>query len=119
MQWQDESETCRFHSALNLTNCHDGVDLPLCFEDTAILYGICAVFLVLAACSFMCGNSLKAKLTIGLLHSIKLVGTSRVILVESCYCLLIDLTLKLIYVGKVVYIKMCIKGVPRSSQGGF
>ena len=74
LQWRDEAESCSIHSSLNSTSCHDGVDLPLYFEDTAILYGICAAFLVLAALSFVCGNGLKATLPVGLLHSIKLVG---------------------------------------------
>ena len=50
------------------------MDLPLCFEDTAILYGICAIFWVLAAFSFVCGNGLKDRLSVGLLHCLKLVG---------------------------------------------
>ena len=33
---------------------HDSVDLPLCFTDTAILYGVCVGMWALAALEFCC-----------------------------------------------------------------
>ncbi len=79
MQWRTEADSCLYpdhaSTALNFTSCHDGVDLPLCFEDTAILYGICAVFLIVAGFSFCCGSSRKARLPFGPLHALKLVCT--------------------------------------------
>ena len=77
-QWRGVHKACPYGNGggSNSTtgSCHDAVDLPLCFEDTAILYGITAAFLVLAGFTFVCGNGLKARLSVGLLHSIKMVS---------------------------------------------
>lgn len=77
MQWRNGANSCQHpnHAPTlsNSTTCHDGVDLPLCFEDTAILYGICVIFLVVAGFSFFFGNSRKARLPVGALHVLKLV----------------------------------------------
>ena len=53
---------------------HDHVDLSLCFEDTAILYGICALFWILAGFKFLCGNNVKPSIRFNLLHMAKLVS---------------------------------------------
>ena len=77
MQWKNEADSCQFHGlpspTLNSTGCHDSVDFSLCFEDSAILYVISIVFLVVAGFSF-CGNSQRPKLSVGLLHAFKLVS---------------------------------------------
>ena len=74
-QWKDGSDACRYSlRSVNSSNCHDGVDLPLCFEDTAILYGICAPFLVLVSFSFLCGKDHRNGLEFSLLFATKLVG---------------------------------------------
>ena len=58
--------------------CYSGtVDFTLCFEDTAILYGICIIFWVLAGFSFLCGGDVikhaSSTLPCGSLHIIKVV----------------------------------------------
>ena len=75
MQWSDRAATCRYYlSGSNVTNCYDEVDLSLCFEDTAILYMICAIFWVLAGFSFVCiTNNTRPSLKVGILHVAKLV----------------------------------------------
>ena len=80
-QWEDGNTSCRFHlspnvgiTGANRTSCHDEADFSLCFEDTAILYGICLTFWVLAGLSFFRGNGLRPKLDFGPLHASKLVG---------------------------------------------
>ena len=77
-QWTDGMSACRFYRTLDSvatanTSCHDEVDFSLCFEDTAILYGICTTFWVLSGFSFFRGNGLKPGLDFGLLHVSKLV----------------------------------------------
>ena len=73
-QWTDGSTSCTFESApVTNASCHDKVDLSLCFEDTAILFGICAVFWVLAGLTCCHRNSIKPSLDFGFLHAIKLV----------------------------------------------
>ena len=77
-QWTDGAASCRFYRtpdsvATANTSCHDEVDFSLCFEDTAILYGICATFWLLSGFSFFRGNGLKPRLDLGLLHASKLV----------------------------------------------
>ena len=84
MQWQDGSTACSFYRSPseivgNGSSCHDEVDFSLCFEDTAILYGICLVFWVLAGFSFCRGNGLKPRLDFGPLHIIKLVSMEKII----------------------------------------
>lgn len=76
IQWKDGKTYCQFVASANLTACFDGVDLPLCFEDTAILYGISFVFLVLAGFSFLLGSDRKDRspLPCSLLYASKLVG---------------------------------------------
>lgn len=55
---------------------HDEVDLTLCFEDTAILYSICALFYLLAALEFLCSNHKHVQRTpLGYLHLLKLVSS--------------------------------------------
>ena len=71
-QWTDESTSCSYYVG-NRTSCHDEVDFSLCFEDAAILYGICAIFWVLAGLSFFRGNGLRPRLDFGVLHASKLV----------------------------------------------
>ena len=65
LQWEDATSACSFYRTKSSeatvpiganTSCHDEVDFSLCFEDTAILYGICTVFWVLAGFSFFRGN---------------------------------------------------------------
>ena len=76
-QWADSS--CSFVlgqdsvAVGNHSSCHDEVDFSLCFEDTAILYGICITFWFLAGLSFFRGNGLRPKLDFGPLHASKLV----------------------------------------------
>ena len=81
MQWRDGTTACQFVTAVNTTtSCHDGVDLSLCFQDTAILYGICAAFMVLAGVFFFCGSDLLHKRNrhpgFWLFYIIKLVGSA-------------------------------------------
>ena len=61
----------------NATCYSDTVDFTLCFEDTAILYGICIIFWVLAGFSFLCGGDVikraSSTLPCGSLHIIKVV----------------------------------------------
>ncbi len=77
----------------NRTSCYDEVDLSLCFEDSAIFYGIVALFLFLAVFWFIsaipvvCGSQTRPSIPIGLLHVAKLV--SRVATVKSCSLCLI------------------------------
>ena len=61
-----------------MTSCHDEVDLSLCFEDTAVLYAICAIFWFLAGVSFLQYNSngVRPRLTFGVLYAAKLVITA-------------------------------------------
>ena len=83
-QWTEKDSACNFRAAPGSvvplsspngsTSCHDEVDFSLCFEDTAILYGICLTFWVLAGLSFFRGNGLRPKLDFGPLHASKLVG---------------------------------------------
>ena len=75
MQWSEGSTVCRFYGTTVGANssCHDEVDFSLCFEDTAILYGIFTVFWVLAGLSFCRGNGLKPRLDFGVFHASKLV----------------------------------------------
>ena len=79
IQWDNSSVACSFYKPQdtgavgNVTSCHDEVDFSLCFEDTAILYGICVTFWVLSGLSFCRGNGLRPKLDFGLLHASKLV----------------------------------------------
>ncbi|XP_064405656.1 multidrug resistance-associated protein 1-like [Halichondria panicea] len=62
----------------NRTSCYDEVDLSLCFEDSAIFYGIVALFLFLAVFWFIsaipvvCGSQTRPSIPIGLLHVAKL-----------------------------------------------
>ena len=57
-----------------MTSCYDEVDFSLCFEDTAILYGICTTFWVLAGFSFFRANpGLRPGLEFGPFHASKLV----------------------------------------------
>ena len=74
-QWTDGMSACRSLDSVATANtsCHDEVDFSLCFEDTAILYGICTTFWVLSGFSFFRGNGLKPGLDFGLLHVSKLV----------------------------------------------
>ena len=66
---------CRFIAAFNTTSCHDEVDLSLCFQDSVILYGICAVFMMLAGLYFLFGNNHQRNGCPGfwLLYTVKLV----------------------------------------------
>ena len=81
IQWEHGTSACTFYrttrSAAILganSSCHDEVDFSLCFEDTAILYGICTVFWVLAEFSFCRGNpGLKPPLNFRPLYASKLV----------------------------------------------
>ena len=58
----------------NRTHCYDEVDLSLCFEDSAILYGIVGLFWLLAAILFLCGNGIRPRLPVSLLHTAKIVS---------------------------------------------
>ena len=82
VQWEDGTSACNFYYTRSEatvpiganTSCHDEVDFSLCFEDTAILYGICTVFWVLAGLSFFRGNpGLRPPLTFRPLYASKLV----------------------------------------------
>lgn len=55
---------------------HDSVDLTLCFEDTAILFGICAIFWILTAIGFLIGGSNKPSIPRGWLNIAKIVSKS-------------------------------------------
>ena len=48
--------------------CYDRLDLTLCFEDTAVLGGICVIFWLLAGVLFLCGSRAKPALQWSLLH---------------------------------------------------
>ena len=76
-QWTNDTTSCTFNQtpAAN-TSCHDEVDFSLCFEDTAILFGICVIFWVLAGLTFCHGFGIKPSLDFGPLHAIKLVRVS-------------------------------------------
>ena len=75
MQWREGSAVCHFYGTVGANaSCYDEVDFSLCFEDTAILYGICTTFWVLAGFSFFRGNGFKPGLDFGVLHAIKLVS---------------------------------------------
>ena len=81
LKWQNGRTSCSYHHSLgagltgnNGTSCHDEVDFSLCFEDTAILYGICLTFWVLSGLSFFRGNGLRPKLDFGIQHALKLVS---------------------------------------------
>ena len=65
-------------AAVNTTSCHDEVDLSLCFEDTAILYGICAAFMILAGFYFFFGNNHQRNRcpSFWLLYIVKCVGAA-------------------------------------------
>ena len=51
LQRRDTPFSCR-DLKVNQT-CHDEVDLTLCFQETAILYGICVTFWLLAGFEFI------------------------------------------------------------------
>lgn len=53
---------------------HDRVDITLCFQDTAVLFGICAVFWLLTAINFIFGNSSKPSIPRGWLNIAKIVS---------------------------------------------
>ncbi len=78
----------------NRTSCYDEVDLSLCFEDSAIFYGIVAFFLLLAVFWFIsaipvvCGSQTRPRIPLGVLHVAKLV--SRVPLFKVAYVLDIE-----------------------------
>ena len=81
IQWEDGTSACSFYRISDSgatvganASCHDEVDFSLCFEDTAIFYGICTTFWVLAGFSFFRGNQgLKPPLNLGPLYASKLV----------------------------------------------
>lgn len=52
----------------------DVVDFTLCFEDTAILYGVCMVVWILAGFSFICASYHRRGIRISLLHLAKIVS---------------------------------------------
>lgn len=54
---------------------HDEVDLTLCFEDTAILYSISAVFCLFAALEFLVSNKRGQRTPFGCVHLFRLVYT--------------------------------------------
>ncbi|XP_064405659.1 multidrug resistance-associated protein 1-like [Halichondria panicea] len=56
----------------NRTSCYDEVDLSLCFGDSAIFYGIVALFMVLAAVLFLCESGIRPRIHVGLLHIAKI-----------------------------------------------
>jgi hypothetical protein len=78
-----DTTVCRYHQenttiAVANATCYDDVmDFTLCFEDTAILYGICVIFWVLAGFSFLCGGDVikhaSSALPCGSLHVVKVV----------------------------------------------
>ena len=85
MQLSDTTTLCHsYHQNITITvhganaSCNSGtMDFTLCFEDTAILYGICVIFWVLAGLSFLCGGDVvkhaSSSLPCGSLHAIKVV----------------------------------------------
>ena len=58
----------------NGTDWHDNVDLPLCFQDTAVLYSILTVFWLLAAIKFLCGDTTKPAVPFSWLNIVKSVS---------------------------------------------
>ena len=54
---------------------HDEVDFSLCFEDTAILYGVCLVVWILAAFVAVCAPYQRKSLPLSLLHLGKIVSS--------------------------------------------
>lgn len=54
---------------------HDEVDFSLCFEDTAILYGVCLVAWILAGFQFVCAPYHRKNLPFSLLHIAKIVSS--------------------------------------------
>jgi len=84
LQWRDGLTYCSFKDlcTINTTlpsnathcSCHDEVDLSVCFEDSAVLYGIFILFWFLAGLEFLLGRSnIKPKINFNLLHAAKLV----------------------------------------------
>lgn len=57
--------------------CHDEVDLSVCFEDTAILITVCALFWVFAGFKFITSRYPKVPLPFSLLHGCKQVRNTR------------------------------------------
>ena len=53
---------------------HDEVDFSQCFEDTAILYGVCLVVWVLGGLQFIFASYHRRKIPINLPHIAKLVS---------------------------------------------
>ena len=64
-------------SSSSSANLHDEVDFSQCFEDTAILYGVCLVAWVLGGLTFLCAPYHRKSLRISSLHLAKLVSTQQ------------------------------------------
>ena len=66
----------------NRTQCYDEVDLSLCFEDSAILYGIVGLLSLLAAAQLgvaFFGNGKNGhRMSVNILHVAKLVSPEHV-----------------------------------------
>ena len=58
----------------NTPGLHDEEDFSQCFEDTAILYGVCLVAWVLGGLQFIFASHSQRKLPINPLHIAKLVS---------------------------------------------
>ena len=81
----------------NNVTCHDYVDLSVCFEDTAILIGICVIFWLLAGLKFLVTTCTPATrpLPFSRLHASKLVRPNLYSLskkLQTVYCCRASLT---------------------------
>ena len=65
------------------SGCHDEVDFTLCFEDTAVLYGVCLVAWVLGGLAFLCAPYHRKRLRISYLHLAKIVCTISIIHIST------------------------------------
>jgi len=92
LQWRDGLTYCSFKDLCTLPSntthcsCHDEVDLSICFEDSAVLYGIFILFWFLAGLEFLLGRSNgKPKIHFNLLHAAKLVRLCCMCMCTECF----------------------------------
>lgn len=53
---------------------HDGVDLPLCFTETAVLYGVCVLMWLMASLEFFFTRNRRPKVPFNPLNVTKMVS---------------------------------------------
>lgn len=76
--WRRDSYCNNLHAELGDPNatCHDEVDFSLCFEDTAILYSICAIFWLLAGLELLFLKSARPRISFNWLNTTKTLLTA-------------------------------------------